>query len=251
MWASHSEWIVLLLEQTEHLKSRQYLLKTVEKRCFKLLFDCLDSVGDIPIGQVIQKPLHLTWLLLLRMLGGTPGFLPDLAWTSLSPSLFTQCGINAAVSWHGCHRDRQGGQALVFTKHTSFFVSGSILSKCSRSKAEMQSKECTVWYKYTSLWCWPTPPIFCSHPPLEHYLLVDFMEFTRKSDKISTFSAIARWRLEIALIRLELFRPVLRSINMSTQPDWGFQHEENTPGQHLFQIASEKDVVLRVYRKIP
>lgn len=153
----------------------------------------------------------------VRMLGGTLGFLPDLAWTSLSPSLFTQCGINAVVSWHGCHRDRQGGQTLVFTKHTSSFVSESILSKCSRLKAEMQSKECTVWYKYMSLWCCPTPPILsCSHSPLEHYLLVDFMELTRKSDKISTFSAIARWRLEIALIRLELLCPVLRSINMST-----------------------------------
>lgn len=32
------EWIVLLLEQTEHLKPQKYLLKTVEKRGFKLLF---------------------------------------------------------------------------------------------------------------------------------------------------------------------------------------------------------------------
>lgn len=103
-----------------------------------------------------------------------------------------------------------------FTKHTSFFISVSILSKCSRLRAEMQSKECTVWHKYLSLWCCPAPPI-CSwfYPLLEHYLLVDFMEHTRKPDKVSIFSAIARRRLEIAFIKLELFCPVQ---GVSTRP---------------------------------
>lgn len=32
-----SEWIVLLFEQTENPKSQNHLLKTVQKRCFKLL----------------------------------------------------------------------------------------------------------------------------------------------------------------------------------------------------------------------
>lgn len=177
-------------------------------------------------------------------LSGTLGFLPDLAWTSLSPSLFMQCGIKKIVSWHGCHSDRQGGQALVFTKHASFFISGCILSKCSRLKAEMQSKECAVWYKYMNLWCRPTPPIFsCSHSLLGHYLLVDFMELTRKPDEMSTLLAIA-----------EKGAIVLRSINTSTpqqSPDWGFQCEENTPGQHLLQIAPKKGIVLRVNQKIP
>lgn len=100
-----------------------------------------------------------------------------------------------------------------------------------------------AWYKYTSLWCCPTPPS-SSHPLLEHYLLVDFMEITRKPDKMSTFSATARWRFEIGLIKLEIFCSVLRTINTSTQqqpPDWVLQCEENTTEQHLLQIAAKKE----------
>lgn len=84
----------------------------------------------------------------LRMLCWTPGFLLEFAWTLLSPSLFTRCGINTVVSWHSCHGHRQGAQASFFTKHASFFTFGSILNKCIMFQTETQSKKCAVSYEY-------------------------------------------------------------------------------------------------------
>lgn len=85
------------------------------------------------------------------------------------------------------------------------------------------------------------PSVFsCSHPSLVHHHLVNFMELSRKPDKVSTFSDIARWRREVVLVRSELLCSILKSVNMSTQqqpPQKGLQCEKNTLWQHLLQIA--------------
>lgn len=108
-------------------------------RCFQLLFDGQESVGNTPIEQVTSKQLYSMGLLLES--GCWAGLWALCSDLPEQCCLLHFCGINEVVSLHSCRRDSQGGQALILTKHASFFMFGSILINRTMFKREIQSKK--------------------------------------------------------------------------------------------------------------